>query len=352
MLTYQYLVDSIGPKRPVETKEFNFSKYVDIHKAQTEPTSSELVNRVKDQFYTAHSGVETGAIDKIWNFIKPRVEQNAGLAEFILDYDGARSRYFFPWLINIFRSPATALEMSYGAGPDVSGEWNDDILTSDPDDPLVPFILDDPAFVYNRERQLFTADLATSVQEAAWSANTCAKIIDFGAGRLAWIRRHGFDLTSNFHEIYAFDKDPSIDPTKLLDGDLLGYNIKYKHGDFTAQFTNPDCKDADLIILGGVVSYIPPEVFAEKIVPAIYGLLVENGIFFFDLQTETPCYRHSMDILDWPEIILPDTPSKVIDYAEDTRKALWAKGLRFNAQYNVDTYNKIPSAVMVTLQKI
>lgn len=352
MLMYQYLTDPVRARRPSETREFDFSKYVDIHKAQTEPTSPVLVDRIREQFYVTNEGAAVEAVDKVWDFMKPKIEQNTGLAEFILDHDGAKSKYFFPWLINVFRSPATALEISYGAGPGVDGKWNDDILTSDPDDPLVPFILDDPAFVYNRERQLFTADLAAHIQELSWATNTCGKIVDFGAGRLAWARRHGFDLTSEFYEVYAFDKDPSIDPATLFEEDLSEYHIKYKHGDFTAQFTNPDCKDADLIILGGVVSYIPPDVFAEKIMPAIYGLLVEEGIFFFDIQTETPCYRHSMDILDWPEIILPDSPSKVIDYVEDVRRNLWSKGIEFSAQYNVDTYNKTPSAVMITMQKI
>lgn len=352
MLMYQYLTDPIESSRPAKTQDFSFSKYVDMHKAQTDCTPTELTSKIKTQFYSNQETTDKEKLDKIWDFVGPKVEHNAGLAQFILDYNGAKSRYFFPWLINIFRSPATALEMSYGAGPDLDGKWNDDILTSDPKDPLVPFILDDPAFVYNRERQLYTADLATNAQELAFSTGRVAKIIDFGAGRLAWVRRHGFDAGSEFHEILAFDQDSSIDPATLFTGELADYHIHYRHGDFAAQFTNPNCQAADFIILGGVVSYIPITDFATKIAPVIYGLLKEKGVFFFDLQTETPCYRHSMDILDWPEILLPDTPSQVIDTIEVVRKTLWSQGMKFSAEYHVDTFNMIPSAVMITMQKI
>ena len=352
MIRTRRLVDPIESHRPVITKEFDFDRYVDIHKAQTEPTDTELVEKIKEQFYSNNSSVDKAKLDEIWKFVEEKVRNNAGLAEFTLDNDGAKSKYFFPWLINIFRSPATALEMSYGAGPSLDGDWNDDILGSDPEDPLVPFILDDPAFVYNRERQLYVADLASEFQENAWSTNTCAKIVDFGAGRLAWVRHHGFEIGSGFEYIYAFDKDPYIDPSALFDEDLETLGIRYKHGDLVAQFTNHECRDADLVILGGVASYIQPDVFADKVIPAIYTLLNPQGAFFFDLQTETPCYRHSMDILDWPEFALPDSPAKIIDHVEGVRRVLWTKGMKFSAEYKVDTYNKIPSAVMITLQKL
>ena len=352
MLRYRYLFDPIETKRPKDTREFDFGKYVEIHKNQTGPTDPALVKSIEEQLYSTGETAEAEKIAKIWYFMKQRIEKNAGLAEFIRDFDGAKSKYFFPWLVNVFRSPATALEISYGAGPDLNGDWNDDILGSEPEDPITPFILDDPAFVYNRERQLYVANLASDFQELGWSTDTQTKIVDFGAGRLAWIKRHGYDIGVKNSIIYAFDKDPSIKPEELFENPLEELGIRYKHGDFTAQFTNPDCREADLIILGGVASYVQPDVFAGKIMPAIYSLLNDKGVFFFDMQTETPCYRHSMDVLDWPEINMPDSPSKVIDSVEKIRKDLWSNGIKFSAEYAIDTYNKIPSAVMITLQKL
>ena len=357
MLRHNLLFDPV--KRPEITKDREFDRYVEIHKNQTGPTSADAVESIKRQFYEAGAHASVENLDKIWGFVSPKVEENNGLAEFIRDYRGAESQYFFPWLINVFRSPATALEISYGAGPDLNGEWDEGIL--DTDDPIVPFVYDDPAFVYNRERQLYIADLAISVMEerAERDRSIRPKIVDYGAGRMAWMRRHGL-LEMCYHymylgtsDIYAFDKDQTIKPEDLfIPRSLQDLGIKYKYGDFTSQLTNPDCRDADLIILGGVACYIPSDVFYGKIVPAIYGLLNEDGIFFFDLQTSTPCYRHSMDILDWQNINLPEDPVVVIDSVEKARKHLWDHGIKFSAEYKIDTFNKIPSAVMITMQKL
>lgn len=356
MLKHNLLFDPV--KRPEITKEIDFDRYVEIHRRQTAPTAADFVENIKGQFYETGADVDKGTLDKIWGFVAPKIEQNDGLAEFINDYDGAKSKYFFPWLVNVFRSPATALEISYGAGPDLSGVWHENILGTD--DPFVPFVYDDPAFVYNRERQLYVADLVVSVledhAERGRSINT--KIVDFGAGRMAWARRHGLIeycyqyMYLGKADIYAFDKDQTIKPEELFVRSLKELGIKYKYADFTSQLNNLDVRGADLIILGGVACYIPQETFFGKIVPAIYNLLKPGGVFFFDLQASTPCYRHSMDILDWQEIILPEDPAIIIASVEKARKSLWGNGISFNAEYTVDTYNKIPSAVMITMQRV
>ncbi len=331
-------------------KEIEFARYVVIHKQQVGPTKRELFDLLKDEFYASHTSVEKSKLDKIWEFIGPKIENNAGMAEFTKDNQGHKSDYFFPWLINVFRSPATALEMSYGAGSDLNGDWTEGILNTN--DPLVPFIKDDPAFVYNRERQLYVADLANSVQDLIKSQGRKAKIVDFGAGRLAWIRKHGYVLSAEQASIYAFDRDPSIKPEELFSSNLEDLGIYFKHGNFAAQFKNPDCQNADLIIMAGLASYIKAADFVGKIIPAIYRLLNPDGIFFFDLQLDCPCYRHSMDILDWPEFKLPSNIGDAIHDVEKSRRMLWEKGIKFSAEYQPDTYNTIPSGVMVTMQKI
>lgn len=338
-------------KRSKNTREFDFAKYVDIHKNQTAPTSHQLVETLKDDFYGSHANISQEKLDKVWGFVGPKIEKNAGLAEFIKDNDGQKSNYFFPWLINIFRSPATALEMSYGAGADLDDVWHKDIL--DTDDPLVPFIKDDPAFVYNRERQLNVAVLASSIQESALACeNKPLKIVDFGAGRLAWMRWHGYKPNPELATVYAFDMDPSIKPAELFADDLEALGVYYKHGDFTAQLNNPDCRGAALILLCGVASYISPATMTNEIVPAFYKLLDNGGMLFLDLQLDSPCYRHSMDILDWPTFSIPSKLSEVVDQFEKMRKTLWRDGIRFSAEYKPDTFNDVTSAVMATLQKV
>ena len=342
MLRHQELFDPIERSAVMNTEEF--TKYVEINKNHDGATDEGKIAKIKHSFYASHPKADIVFLDDAWEFIFPRILENPGLAQFILDYKGAESEFFFPWLVSVYKSPSRALEMAYGAGDDLMGRWITDI--ADTDDYIVPFVRNDPTFVYNRERQLYVANLATTIQ-----ARSKSKVVDFGAGRLAWIRWHGFKIKPLRQSIYAFDSDPSIKPEELFE-DMPELGIKFKHGDLSAQLMNSDCYSADLVILGGVASYIPLDVFSQKIIPAIYGLLQNQGVFFFDYQIDCPYLRRSMSIFSWPEMHLFEDAPSCISTVETFRKSLWDKGLKFSAEYAVDTYNKFPSAVMITLQKL
>lgn len=359
MLRHSNLYDPIGRSEIMQDEDF--TKYVEIREAQSGPTPPELVDEIRKQFFSFAKSVvgdyedEMAKVKKVWDFIEPKLKENQGLAQFTLDYDGASSDFFFPWLVSVFRSPARALEMSYGVGYDLSGNWSSDTI----DDPIDYFVKNDPTFVYNRERQLRVADLASTIYENAWenhSDQPSAKIVDFGAGMLAWARWHGYDYFEprgyNLVELYAFDKDPSIKPDELFNYPLDQIGIHYKHGDLFTQIKNIDCAEADLVILGGVASYIPSEAFEGKVVPAIYQLLKSDGTFFYDLQLDCPYLRRSIKLWDWPDMALPDSATVAIDAVEAMRKRLWSAGMEFSAEYAVDTYNHTPSAVMITLTKL
>lgn len=357
MLRHSELFDPVI--RPEVATEFNFERYVEIDKAQKKPTGAGYVESIKRQFYEAGSETEIGKLDKIWSTVGPMVERKQCLAEFINDFRATESKYFFPWLVDLTYSPSMALEMSYGAGHDLDGNWREDILESG--DRIIPFIQDDPAFVYNRERQLYVADLVATILLENWSCDVSPlKIVDFGAGRMAWARHHGLELYDYYlrqghANIYAFDKDESINPKELFKGEeaiLKDLGIKYAHEDFAGQLTNPELKDADLIILGGVASYIPPETFYTKIVPAIYMLLKPGGVFFFDKQIDCPCLQWSIRVFDWPNMYLPANATEAVYATEQARKTLWKKGLKFSAEYALDTCSEDPTAVMMTFQKI
>ena len=355
MLRHDFLVDHI--KRTADMNITEFTKYTEIARAQNEPTNDSLVEEIKQRYFkfvSEHEHTKAGEEKAVenWDFVSDKIKINAGLATFILDYNGAESLYFFPWLMNVYRSPSTALEMAYGAGEDIFGNWNDCIA----DDPIVFFIQNDPTFVYNRERQLYVTDLATTMRDIALSRRDGkpAKIIDFGAGNLAWARWHGFELDPESVSIYAYDKDATIAPSKLFGKDPDRLGINFRRGDLMVYVNDPEAVNADLIILGGVATYIPREIFSQAVVMPIYHLLRDKGVFFFDLQIDCPYLRRSMGIFDWPKMYLDgrENVAGVIAEVEEIRKKFWVNGLKFSAEYALDTYNEFPSAVMVTLQKI
>lgn len=338
-----------------EMKTKFFTKYVEIRKEQEKenrPTKPELLREIETQFYDSHKNCSKEDLDEVWSFVWELVLRNEGLAIFILDFDGAKSDFFFPWLIQVASSPSAALEMSYGFGYDIAGNWRE----VNKDDPIYFFVANDPTFVYNRERQLNVADLVSSVRDIRHYGDR-VKVVDLGAGRLAWARWHGFTLTPSTMSIYAFDRDPSIDPDKLFKQGAKKNEIRYYTMDLFSALESTICQESDLIILGGVASYFPMKVFEEKIVKKVYTLLKDNGTFFFDLQLDCPYYRRSVAIFSWPELQLVPAKESVsaeqvaIALLEQMRRRLWETGMRFGVEYKPDTYNKSPTSIMVTLTK-
>lgn len=356
MLRHDFLVDHV--KRTADMNITEFTKYTEIVKTQVGPTDSQLVEEIRKRYFRfveekTPSKAEYEKAMEAWEFVLPKIKMNAGLATFILDYKGAESLYFFPWLMNVDKSPSTALEMAYGAGEDIFGYWNNGISN----DPIVFFVENDPTFIYNRERQLHVADLVSTIWDKAHRRNSeelPTKIVDFGAGNMAWARWHGVKLNPGIIDIYAYDKDSSINPDLLFGEALTNLSIKFRHGDLMAYVNDPEAVNAELIILGGVATYIPKQIYYQAVFMPIYHLLSDGGIFFFDLQLDCPYLRRSMSIFDWPKMYLEgrENATNAIAEIEEMRKKYWAEGLKFSAEYALDTYNEFPSALMVTLQKI
>lgn len=335
--------------RTATMKKEEFLKYIEICDRQPAitPTRPSLVREIRDIFYESHADIDKQCLDKVWAFIREKLEKNEGLAQFVLDYNGAKSSYFFPWLIQVFTSPSAALEMAYNAGMDLTGAWTKKVPE---EDEINFFVRNVPTFAYNRERQLFVADLATTIRDINPGKT---KIVDFGAGRLAWTRWHGFKFEPERQSILAFDMDQTIQPEELYDGvPLEDYAVEYQKKNFMTELHNPKCKDANLAILGGVASYYPVDVFTEKVVKPVHSLLAENGSFFFDFQLLCPQYTWSVKLFDWPEIKLSESPWQAIETAENIRRNLWNKGMKFEAEYKLDTYTEIPSSVMMVFTKI
>ena len=327
-----------------------FAKYITIRDRQYKlvPTMPSLTSEIKQIFYGSHEYVDRENLDKMWTFMYPMVSHNEALAQFILDNGGAESDYFFPWVMSVATSPSEALELSYNAGRDLNGEW---IASIPPTDEIGYFVFNLPTLAFNRERQFRVADFVTS--DRAIFGDTGAKVIDLGAGRMAWARHHGFIFKPELQKIIACDRDPTIQPDELFLPKSLGQiGLTYKRSDIMMELQDTDCTNASFIILQGVASYYPIGVFMESIVKPVYANLRKGGSFFFDLQLNHISYEWSVKVFGWPEMCLPNSASAAIDTVEEMRHELWKDGMKFRPEYMLDTYNSSPLSVMVLFTKI
>lgn len=340
MLIFKGLFNPIAPTERMLSD--SFLKYVQINEENI--STAGLVERIRSDYYSSHTNVSTFDLDRIWVIIKDKLTANAGLAQFTIDYGGAESDFFFPWLIAVERSPSEALEMSYGSGKDLTGKWWDMVPEQDN---IMFFVHNDPPLIYNRERQLFVASIVTMCRATALSS----KIVDFGAGRLAWARKHGFVFEPERQSIFAFDVDRSIVPEALFEKNTASIGLHYENNNFIAKLNDPKLLNSDLILLGGVASYYPIEMFRDTVLTSVHKLLKTGGVFFFDMQLDCPYYKRNRSIFNWPEMNLV-SPLQAINTLESMRKLLMSKGIPFSAEYAFDSFNEYPTSVMVTMTKL
>lgn len=339
------LFNPIGQTRDMAPIEF--AKYIALRENSTF-TDLKTLKNIREKFYTAHKDAPKEELDRIWSFIQPMVKNNSALAQFIIDYGGAESDYFFPWLKSVATSPSEALEMAYGAGYGIDGIWCSQVPE---EDNISDFVHNVPTFVFQRERQYLMADLVSWAKDKGANGNP-TKVVDLGAGRMAWSRYHGFQFDKNAVTILAVDKDTTVKTEKLFENpEALG--ITYEKSDILPWLAVTTEKDIDLVMLGGVASYFPLPAFTEAIIKPVYRIIKPGGVFFFDLQLDCLQYEWTIKLFDWPELQLEKSAGEAIAKVENIRRQLWESGLKFGAEYSVDTSNASrPSAIMVTFQKL
>ncbi len=320
-----------------EMKSELFERYINISREPSQ-TPSDMVEEIKKAFFNTH-----GEKTQIWQQIYPMLETNCGLAQFVLDYNGAVSEFLFPWIIAVQSSPSEALELSYNSGKNLNGDWVSDIPETDE---INYFVHNMPTLIYNRERQLKVADLVMTDRDIFRSSS----VLDLGAGRMAWARKHGFSYYPSRQRIKAFDVDENIKPEELFKLPPASCGIEYEKGDILSVLQNPAIDDVSLCILGGVASYFPQEVLRENIIKPIYHKLREKGSFFFDFQLSHPAYIWTCEMFNWPNFEMPEV-TEAIEMAEKMRMQLRDDGIKFSASYTPDSKNAKPLSLMVLFTK-
>ncbi len=345
-MVFHELFDPVEMTRNM--KDGEFLKYVEIREKE-EKTSTKKLEEIKMNFYYLHRYRDRDLLNEEWKKVEGALAENAGLAEFTLDYDGAMSEFFFPWLVTVRESPSAALEMAYGYGYDLLGNWK----KVPEKDPIYAFVQNDPTFVFDRERQLFVADLVTRQRQMfARADGHYFNVMDLGAGQMAWARYHGF-LFPWWQRIYAYDKDMTIHPDRLFPGGAEANGVQYYKGDIMESFgALPAGLKFDVAILQGVASYYPMELFKKAVIIPVYENLEVGGVFFFDLQLDCPYYRRSVAIFNWPKINLAGSVAEAISSVEDLWSGLRKDGMKFSVSYQLDSRNNHPSSVMMVLTKL
>lgn len=375
-----------GLRNPIEVEQpmqkHEFTKYIKICAEQREsgkPTDPEIIEEIHRSFYASHPLVNKKKLDDLWEKVEPWLLESEGLAQSILDYDGEKSDYFFAWLVSMHTSMSMALEAAYNAGYDLEGNWVTDIPH---EDSMSYYVYNEPPYVSARRRGSWAATLAASTIDAVLAANLAAqsdilkmrlepgrdkvidakvraenagrkaKIVDLGAGRMAWARWHGLELNPDLVEIIASDRDETIVPEDLFPGGPEKYGIKYERANLFEQLKNPECQHADLVLLLGVASYYPREALVE-VFKGVYELLNPGGEFACDFQVNGLPLQRSTKVFGWPELKLKDTVAETIEVIEGLRAELWEAGVTFDVSYRPDIYdNRFQSAVIVTLTKV
>lgn len=344
------LYDPVAVEHPME--EWEFTKYIDICAKQKEAgrqTDPEIIKKVRESFFASHPLVSEKKLKDLWEQVKPWLLESEGLAQSILDYEGEKSDYFFAWLVSMHTSMSMALEAAYNAGYDLEGNWVVDIPH---EDSMSYYVHNEPPYVSARRRGLLAATLAASTIDAVQGSGRKAKIVDLGAGRMAWARWHGLELNPDLVEIVASDRDETIVPEKLFPGGLEKYGIKYERANLFEQLKNPECQHADLVLLLGVASYYPREALIGAFT-GIHALLNDGGEFACDFQVNGLPLQRSTGVFGWQALKLKDTVAETIEVIEELRKTLWEAGVKFDVTYKPDIYdNKFQSAVMAVFTKV
>lgn len=308
----------------------------------------EKIKEINNDFFEANSALsDNNEVRSIWTRVEKMLQENPALINFVLDYQCAKSRYFFPWLINVSRNPARAIELLYGEGDDLEGNWVTNI--HDSTDQIANFIRNDPLAIYYRETQQRIAELSATLYDGGWSENGKKKIVVFNSGYMPWLNHYGFMVDTDFIEINAFDTDPFVHADYLTS---LGVN--FKHGNAISQMKNIDCKEADLIIYGpeyGNLDITPLRVFYDKIIKPAYHLLNLGGELIFDIKLNSPMIDYLQDVFCWPLVQQYQGLEETIADFERERRAIWKEGCKFSTEYFVDNNDREPTAVQIVMTK-
>lgn len=274
-----------NPNQPGLDPEYHRGRFVRqavfgkiLHYHASEGVLHHILNQLIDYFYLTAEDDEQFLREEmqirtvVWPWLKPRLEHNKGLVEFMLQY-GVYSRYFVPLLMCV--PGALALCPAHGECLDIFGNpqkvprW----------DKLYQFFRKDEMYAFARLR----ADDAKPALEKAESS------MILGAGTLQEVRQlQRFSVEHlKKHDtpwIVAYDADVKLKAYyDALSVSLEEYGIQLFYQDFWNGLNNPENFDRfGLCGAWGVASYYDDEL--ERLLFCMKRTLRPNGIIKFDMQ--------------------------------------------------------------------
>ncbi len=301
MVRDPFMEDMQSNSFPPSDKKIHGDKYTNLTlqhmQGRVEGPSNEKIYNLTKMIGDLHPEIESETIVKI----QEKVRANLGLFQFFLDY-GMFSDFFIPWLLQI--PHATSLEVAFGYGKDISGEWR----KIPKDDPFYWWVVREGMFIYLRERAVNAAKLIDDKKG----------VLFLGAGYLPELRYVGYE-PKFAQRIVAVDSDASIPGSELFKS--LG-NIDEKiHLDYHTGSLLDTLRDSDelfdAVIMNGVMSYCYDKML--DIIWLAISRLRPSGTFMFDLQLREWNIVRDALVFDWktdPPMYLVEDEKKVISAVE------------------------------------
>ncbi len=223
--------------------------------------------------------------EEIWPVLQPRLKQNSGLAQFMLEH-GVDSDYVARFLYDVQRAQGVSILLGHGIGHTVM----DELEAVTPTDNAFAFY-HDASFGIFRFR----------AKEAQAQMRQARRILFLGCGADPALYVRQYPLGKLEQTIVAYDHDAQMQKylQRILGAPLAEFGIDYRIAEIEAVLSDASqYGQYDLICMHGIAAYYEDR--SEVLFDGVFNLLAPGGKLTFDVQCFHPVLAFDVAVLGWP----------------------------------------------------